>query len=39
LVKTIVEDPQYLFEPFITSTNLKREVDGSQWSPTPCQVR
>jgi hypothetical protein len=39
LVKTIVEDPQYLFEPFITSTNLKREADGSKWSPTPCQVR
>ena len=39
LVKTIVEDPQYLFEPFITSTNLKKEADGSKWSPTPCQVR
>jgi hypothetical protein len=39
LVKTIVEDPQYLFEPFITSTNLKKEADGAKWSPTPCQVR
>jgi hypothetical protein len=39
IVKTIVEDPQYLFEPFITSTNLKKESDGSKWKPTPCEVR
>jgi hypothetical protein len=39
IVKTIVEDPQYLFEPFITSTNLKKEADGSKWKPTPCEVR
>ena len=39
LVKTIVDDPQYLYEPFITSTNLKKEADGSKWSPMPCQVR
>jgi hypothetical protein len=39
LVKTIVEDPQYLIEPFITSTNLKKEADGSRWKPSPCEVR
>ena len=39
IVKTIVEDPQYLTEPFITSTNLKKEADGSKWKPEPCEVR
>ncbi|HEY7392352.1 MAG TPA: hypothetical protein VH640_27785 [Bryobacteraceae bacterium] len=39
IVKTIVQDPQYLTEPFITSTNLKKEADGSKWKPTPCEVR
>jgi hypothetical protein len=39
VVKTIVEDPQYLAQPFITSTNLKKEADGSKWKPSPCEVR
>ncbi len=39
IVKTIVEDPQYLTEPFITSTNLKKEADGSKWKPSACEVR
>jgi hypothetical protein len=39
LVKTLVEDPQYLTEPFTTSTNLKKEADGSKWKPSPCEVR
>jgi hypothetical protein len=39
LVKTIVDDPQYLADSFTTSTNLKKEADGSKWSPVPCQVR
>src|SRR4029077_21039275 len=39
VVTTIVEDPQYLTEPFATSTNFKREQDGSKWSPTGCSAR
>jgi len=35
-VTTIVEDPQYLAQPFITSSHFKKEVDGSKWRPTPC---
>lgn len=35
-VTTIVEDPLYLTEPFITSTDFRRERDGSRWNPTPC---
>lgn len=36
-VLTIVEDPLYLSQPFITSTHFKRESDGSKWMPTPCE--
>ena len=37
-VTTIVEDPQYLTQPFITSTHFKKEPDGSKWSPTGCHT-
>jgi hypothetical protein len=37
-ITTIVEDPQYLTQPFITSTHFKKEADGSKWNPTPCQT-
>jgi hypothetical protein len=36
VVNTIVEDPRYLTERFITSSNFKREPDGSKWHPAPC---
>ena len=36
-VLTIVDDPRYLNQPFITSTHFTREPDGSKWSPTPCE--
>jgi hypothetical protein len=36
-VLTIVEDPRYLNQQFITSTHFKREPDGSKWMPTPCE--
>jgi hypothetical protein len=39
VVTTIVEDPQYLAEPFVTSTNFKKESDGAKWRPTPCSAR
>ena len=35
---TIVEDPQYLAQPFITSTHFKKEPDGSKWNPTACHT-
>jgi hypothetical protein len=37
-VLTIVEDPRYLNQPFITSTHFKREPDASKWAPTPCEA-
>jgi hypothetical protein len=39
VVTTVVEDPQYLSEPFVTSTNFKKEADGSKWSPSPCTAK
>jgi hypothetical protein len=38
-VTTVVEDPTYLTEPFVTSTNWKKEPDGSKWSPSACSAR
>ena len=38
VVSTTVEDPRYLNEPFLTSTNFKKEPDGSRWNPTPCRT-
>lgn len=39
IVTSIVEDPQYLTQPFITSTHFRKEPDGSKWDPTPCRSR
>lgn len=36
-VLTIVEDPKYLNQPFITSTHFRREPDASKWMPMPCE--
>jgi len=37
-VTTIVEDPKYLNQKFITSTDFKKEADASKWSPAPCET-
>ncbi len=39
IVKTLVDDPQYLAGQFITSTHFKKEPDGSKWHPTSCSAR
>jgi hypothetical protein len=36
-VRTVVDDPAYLVQPFLTSTNFKQEADGSRWNPKPCR--
>jgi hypothetical protein len=38
MVRTAIEDPLYLQLPFLTSSNFKRERDGSKWKPTPCAI-
>jgi hypothetical protein len=40
IVTTIVEDPDYLTGPFITSSNYKKLPDANNgWDPQPCSVR
>jgi hypothetical protein len=38
-VTSLVEDPKYLNQPFITSSHFKKEPDGSKWRPTPCAAQ
>jgi hypothetical protein len=39
VVTTIVEDPQNLSEPFVTSTNFKKQKDTAGFSPAACTSR
>ncbi|HTC88972.1 MAG TPA: hypothetical protein VK686_11780 [Bryobacteraceae bacterium] len=39
LVTAIVDDPQFLRQPFTTSSQFKKEPDGSKWDPTPCTAK
>src|SRR5215467_36097 len=38
-VTTVVDDPKYLAQNFITSTHFKKEADASKWFPTPCKAK
>ena len=38
VVTTTVDDPKYLLQPFIVSSQFKKEADGSKWDPTPCSA-
>jgi hypothetical protein len=35
-VTTIVEDPAFLFQPFIVSSDFRREANDELWNPEPC---
>ena len=37
-VLSIVHDPEYLTQDFVTSSHFKRETDGSAWNPSPCRT-
>jgi hypothetical protein len=39
VVTTIVEDPLYLQEPFVTSSNFKKQNDATGWNPRPCAAK
>jgi hypothetical protein len=39
VVTTIVEDPVYLQEPFVTSSNFKKQNDSTGWNPRPCSAK
>ena len=37
-VMTVVNDPKYFTEPFVTDSIFKKEPDGSKWHPTGCEI-
>ena len=37
VVTTVVVDPEYLTQPFITSTNFKKEANDAKFKPVPCR--
>ena len=39
IVVTTVDDPQFLAQPFLTSTHFKKEPDGAKWSPSACSAK
>ena len=39
VVTTIVNDPQYLTMPFVTSTHFKKLPDAQGWDPQPCVAK
>jgi hypothetical protein len=38
-ITTIVHDPVYLQQDWITSLNFKKQPDGAKWDPQPCSSR
>ncbi len=38
VVTSIVEDPKYLRQPFILSTQFRKQADAKGWDPTPCSA-
>ena len=39
IVTTVVNDPTYLNQEFITSTHFKKQADAAGWNPQPCTAR
>ena len=39
VVTSILDDPVYLNQPFVITTQFQKQTDGSGWSPTPCSAR
>jgi hypothetical protein len=37
IVTTMVDDPQYLSERLVISSNFRREDNGAKWAPRPCK--
>lgn len=38
VVTTIVDDPTYLRQPYVTTSHFRRESNDSKWNPTPCET-
>jgi hypothetical protein len=38
IVTTVVEDPVYLTQEFVLSSQFKKEADPARWNPGPCEI-
>lgn len=38
VVTTIVDDPAYLMQPYVTTSHFRREADAAKWNPGPCET-
>lgn len=38
-VTTMVDDPQYLVQPYVKTYQFKKQQDAAGWNPTPCSAR
>ena len=38
-ITSVVDDPKYLRQPYVTALQFKKELDGTKWDPTPCSAR
>lgn len=38
-VTTMVDDPQYLLQPYVKTYEFKKQRDASGWNPTPCAAK
>lgn len=38
VVTSIVDDPMYLNQPYVTTSHFRREADDSGWNPTACET-
>jgi hypothetical protein len=38
VVTSIVDDPTYLNQPYVTTSHFRLETDDSGWNPTPCET-
>jgi hypothetical protein len=39
VITAIIEDPQYLSSPYVTSTNFKKLADATGFTPSPCSAK
>jgi hypothetical protein len=39
VVKSVIEDPEYLTRSLIRSTHFRKQADAKGWNPTPCGAR
>jgi hypothetical protein len=38
-VTTMLEDPGYLLQPWVRTSQFRRQPDAKDWNPTPCSAR